>query len=337
MPTNVLILGAGASAHYAFPVSREIWNRICVSKADLGDPRLTELALPPSAFKSFAERLAYSGVLSVDAFAEYLMDDRDDLYMAKGLIAYTLGLFEVRGTLPGRDRNWYRTLANALIGLELDTFPCRDIAIITFNYERSLERYLFDCLLGRFTRKHGLDELIAAFKRLPIIHIYGQMGALPEFEERGDPMRPYEQILNADQLALAISGMHLLSEIKRDATVGHRDAARHCLRKAFGNVTFLGFAYDPENLKALDLANTHGGKNVYGTTVGFGPNDPTEKLNTRMQRDFGVQWHPYATDMDVFAVLESFPDRTLGPEIGSESAPSAPEGYEEVVLEPDAL
>lgn len=319
MATNVLVLGAGASRHYDFPVSREIWDKICHTKADLNHAQLRELGLEPSAFDSFAERLALSGVLSVDQFAEYIVDDPDDLQMAKGLIAYSLGIYEGRGTLQApRPRHWYRTLGEALIGFDLESFPRRDIAIITFNYDRSLERYLFDCLLGRFVKKHSLEELKEAFSRLPIIHIYGQMGALPEFEVRGEPMRPFERIQNQAQLQPAIAGMHLLPEIKRDARLGNRDAARKCLHEATGNVTFFGFAYDVENLKALDLANTHGGKQVYGTTLGFGSNDPIEKLQRRMQREFRVGWNPCPTDMDVFAVLEAHTDRTLGPEIGTE-------------------
>lgn len=332
--TNVLILGAGASRHYDFPVSREIWEKICVSKSDLNPAILTMLGFEPVAFDSFAERLAYSGVTSVDLFAEYLMDDPDDLKMAKGLIAYSLGLYEVRSALVNiKARNWYRSLVNILIGLRLDDFPRRDVAVITFNYERSFERYLLDCLIGRFIKRHDIEEIKAAFLRLPIIHIYGQMGTLEEFATPGEPMRPYERISYAPQLSLAVSGMHLLPEIKRDRRLGARTAARDCLRQATGNVTFLGFAYDEENLKALDLANTHTGKQVYGTTLGFGPNDPIVKLNNRMQRDFGVQWHPYAPDMDVFAVMEAFPDSILGPQIGT--PPNPPE--DETILEPDAV
>jgi hypothetical protein len=41
--------------------------------------QIAELGLHPAAFKNFCERLAYSGVMSVDAFAEYLMDDPDEI------------------------------------------------------------------------------------------------------------------------------------------------------------------------------------------------------------------------------------------------------------------
>ncbi len=334
MAKHVLVLGAGASRHYDFPVSREIWDKICLSKSDLGDPQISDLGFHPAKFKTFADRLAYSGVMSVDAFAEYLMDDPDTLYMAKGLIAFSLGIYEGRTNMWGRARDWCRTLANLLIGSELETFPRRDIAIITFNYERSLERYLLDSLIGRFTHRHGLEEIVKTFKRLPIIHIYGQLGSLPELEVRGEPMRPFERIITREQMDTAVKGMHLLPEIKRDSTIGNREAARRCLREATGHVSFLGFAYDPENLRALDLANTHGDKEVFGTTLGFGPNDPIARLNNRMQRDFAVQWHPYAPDMDVFAVVESFPDQTLGPEVGSE--PAVPPD-DETMLEPDVV
>lgn len=332
MASNVLILGAGASRHHDFPVSREIWTRICLNRTDLSDGALRGVGLDPDAFENFAERLAQSGVLSVDAFAEYVIDDPDDLYMAKGLIAYTLGIYEIRASLRGRDRDWYRTLANILIGLDLDSFPRRDIAIITFNYERSLERYLLDCLQGRFIKKHSLEEIVAAFRRMPIIHIYGQMGALPDFQIPRAPVCPYDRISNPTQLRQAVSGMHLLPEIKRDDRVGNRDAARMFIKDATGSVTFLGFAYDPENLRALDLANTCGGKPVSGTTFGFGPDAPIDSLNRRMHEITAGHWSPFRPDRDVFAALEAHPDRILGVDRGA-----GPPAIETTSIEPDVV
>jgi hypothetical protein len=330
MPENVLILGAGASRYHDFPVSREIWDKICINKSDLGTQQLEGLGFDPAAFADFSERLRLSHVTSVDLFAEYVIDDADDLYMAKGLIAYCLAIFEGPGTLAhSRPRNWYRTLSDALIGLRLDEFPRHDLAIITFNYDRSFERYLFDCLRGRFGKRHSVDEITAAFRRLPIIHIYGQLGALPELAEPGESVRPYERILTREQLDLAVAGMHLLPEIKRDPKLGNREAARKLLRSATGNVTFLGFAYDPENLLALDLANTHTGKQFYGTVLGIAAGSQMTRLNERIQ-GFGVGWHALQLPWEVFDAVDSMPDTILGPQRNSARA------AEPQSVEPDA-
>jgi hypothetical protein len=148
--TNVLILGAGASKHYDFPLAAEIVHRVHTN-VDSMVPRLRHLEVDPAAYDRVVERLLTSGCTSIDQFAEYLINP-GDIVAAKALLAYHIAYFEVRGTLSQKwaSGSWYELLANRLIGQKIDTFPERDIAVITFNYDRSLEQYLLDCLTSRF-------------------------------------------------------------------------------------------------------------------------------------------------------------------------------------------
>ncbi len=311
MTNNVLILGAGASKHYDFPLAYEIVRHFR-RNTDSMQSRAPQFGIEPADYDRVVARLLSSGCTSVDQFADYL-DDAADVFIAKALIAYHLGIHEVRPALSQKwaGGHWYELLANHLIGPRLDTFPQRDIAIITFNYERSLEQYLLDCLTSRFQQRHSEADIRAAFLRLPIIHIYGRMGQLPGFAKPGEPERAYEQIGDRKQMEAAIAGMHILRELRDDSGRGERDAARQHLRDAKGTVTFLGFAYAHENLEALDLTNTCIAKRaIYGTIFEMGEDERHKELIARLRRFNVALNEPWR--FDVYNAILTRPLTILG-------------------------
>jgi hypothetical protein len=271
------------------------------------------LGIETAIYDRVVARLKTSGCTSIDQFAEYL-DDKDDIFVAKAMVAFHLATFETRGALSSNrlSGHWYELLANRLIGLKLDSFPLHDIVVITFNYERSLEQYLLDCLTSRFRQRHSESEIRTALLRLPIIHIYGRLGLLPGFGTPKEPQRAYERIENRDQLLAAVEGMHMLREIRDDPALGDREAARKCLLGATGNVIFLGFAYAQENLEALDLARTRAVKPVYGTAkdIGHDENDRNAELKSRLA-NFGVTLNEIWR-CDVYTALLTHPRTILG-------------------------
>jgi hypothetical protein len=308
--TNVLILGAGASNHYAFPLAAGIVTRVRDNVDSIASLPET-FGIKPATYERVVARLLKSGCTSIDQFAEYL-DDAADIITAKALIAFHIGIFEVGGSLRSEwaGGHWYRLLTNHLIGTKLDSFPQRDIAVITFNYERSLEQYLLDCLTARFEERHSEADIRTALLRLPIIHIYGRMGHLPGFARSGEPERAYERIETRPQMDAAVAGMHLLRELRDDPGRGDRDAARERLRSATGKVIFLGFAYAQENLEALALAETCAGKAVYGTIKDIGADERYAELIIRL-KGFGVELsEPWR--FDVYTALLTRPLTILG-------------------------
>jgi hypothetical protein len=271
----------------------------------------TALGIEPDIYQRVVVRLLSSGCTSIDQFADYL-DHSADIFLAKALVAYHLAIFEVRSALYSKriGGHWYELLANHLIGRKLNTFPERDIAVITFNYERSLEQYLLDCLTSRFGERHTEAEIRVALSRLPIIHIYGRMGFLPGFATTKESQRAYEQIHNRDQLLAAVEGMHMLREIRDNPKLGDRRAARECLLAAAGKIIFLGFAYAQENLEALDLLQTRGLKAGYGTIKDIGEDERHTELKRRLL-NFGIElaesWR-----CDVYNALLQHPLTILG-------------------------
>jgi hypothetical protein len=310
--TNILILGAGASSHYDFPLAYDIVKYYRDGTASIL-PHLDALRLDRTRFDRFIPRLLSSGCTSIDQFADYL-NDPDDIFMAKALLAYHIAFREQRTVLPQKWKGgpWYELLANHLIGRALDDFPLRDIAIVTFNYDRSLEQYLLDCLTSRFRGPRTQEQIEDAFRRLDIVHIYGHLGHLPGFApKKGDPEREYQQIVNREQLELAISGMHLLPELRDNVGLGDRQAARECIHAASASISFLGFAYAQENLEALALLSNRTRKTLNGTILGISEGEPYAELDARLNALCGAAFNS-AWRCDVFDAFRLHPTTILG-------------------------
>jgi hypothetical protein len=144
---NVLVLGAGASKTYKFPLARRLVQTACEFNWTGEYQQLERCGLDAASCVAFVTRLRRSGTTSIDQYLEYEVDG-DVVLLGKKIIAFLLAQHESVSALthPGREGHWYELLTNCLIGRTLDTFPERDIAIVTFNYERSLDYYLWDCL-----------------------------------------------------------------------------------------------------------------------------------------------------------------------------------------------
>lgn len=160
---TVLVLGAGASAPFGFPTGQALKDRIC--SMTLGQAKsvklLRTLGFEGNIITDFMVALRESGRPSVDAFLEYRGDFVD---IGKAAIACELLPFEKTGRLFGdwikkranpdnKEGNWYDYLFEVFAdGVSFDTFDRNKLSIITFNYDRSIEHYLFTCLKTHITR-----------------------------------------------------------------------------------------------------------------------------------------------------------------------------------------
>jgi hypothetical protein len=147
---TVLILGAGASYPYGFPTAKQLKASICEAFAN-PDTTACRLLGDNSDFNrdaifGFREAFYRSGLPSVDAFLE---KRADLLPIGKLAIAYGLIPFEDENMLyqltPGRGGHWYEYLSEKL-NTSFEDFGANSLSIITFNYDRSLEHYLFTAL-----------------------------------------------------------------------------------------------------------------------------------------------------------------------------------------------
>lgn len=250
-----MVLGAGASNPYGFPCGREFKNRIVrlLDKVeDLPDSELTE---------EFIDRFRTSGESSPDRFLE---DPRHHKYLAVGklCIARVLAAREIDENLwaPNVSVCWYEEFVNSILvdnerdlGIESDEiYFDPGWTIVTFNYDRSLEHYLWRRVKSKFGELS--DRSTRCWQSRPeIIHVHGLLGAYrPYTLITGDAGRSYAPASGEDAetiAAYAASEIQIIHESDSNSQEFRR--ARDAIYSA-SSVTFLGFGYDQRNLSKLD-------------------------------------------------------------------------------------
>lgn len=239
---TVLVVGAGASKPYGFPLGTELRDRVLeAATAPLSAFQVLRTGTKPDELLRFAEVLARSGFSSVDAFLE---EQPAWISAGKAVMALCLLQAEFKARphiLPPHQPadHWYQSLWACLKAPSWAAFRQQPFHIVTFNYDRSLEHYLAQVLSTSYSV--SLPEVVAA---LPISHVHGMLGS---YEDSRFGARIDEEMLKA-----ASSGISVVHE--REAAHSAFSQARRRL-KASRRVLFLGFGYLPANMRKLGFAD----------------------------------------------------------------------------------
>jgi hypothetical protein len=189
---TVLVLGAGASKPYGYPLGRELVNTIVKNVLNFDSDLSKELDhVPRVIWRRFGEALKASASPSIDAFLESRPDFID---IGRYAIAFELLRCEKPEIFYEKD-DWYHYLYDKMRDPNrFESFGESKISIITFNYDRSLEFFLYTALKHSFQENFG--ELVQNFRKIPIIHVHGQLGQSPTFEgffPYGTPIQPSDR------------------------------------------------------------------------------------------------------------------------------------------------
>lgn len=248
---TVLILGAGASIPFGYPSGKRLLETIVeqsgYASSDL-QGCLRDMGYTSPQIVEFGQTLRYSGRASVDAFLEYRPDF---MPIGKAAMADVLIRCETERRLwedPKEDPeegNWYGHLFNLMTG-NFEDFGENKLTVITYNYDRSLEHFLFVSLSKSYRKKD--DQVAAQMAQVPIMHVHGILGALPWQEGRvkrayGPDASPEEKMESAKMIRI----VHEEADEKHafaDAWKALQDAQR---------IYFLGFGYNEANLQRLQL------------------------------------------------------------------------------------
>ena len=209
---------------------------------------------------------------SIDAFVQ---DREDFIEIGKATIAASLIPYEHKSDLMKRDfemhmdlqgKRWYEYLLN-LLGTRAE-FQKNNLSIITFNYDRSLEFFLFNAIKPRF---HLNDQGAAEFiESIPIMHIYGQLGK-PNFVEANG--RDYDSQVTAESLDKSIKEIYLIHENQDEARIfAEADEAYTMIQNAH-LLIFMGFGYHEKNIERLRLREYYKGEAIIGTFYGRAPGE----------------------------------------------------------------
>jgi hypothetical protein len=273
MDPTVLVLGAGASKPYGYPSGRGLYFTILNNLNFIIDPdfqsRLKNLGVTSAQIDGFRKGLAYADSPSVDAFIEYR-----SAFLEIGKLAMALCLLpcedEARlfnlGWKEDIPSSWYMYLMDKLVAVDLGEFKHNKLSIVTFNYDRSLEHYLFTALMHHYGRTDR--ECAEALSSIPILQVYGSLGPLPCQE--GEAPRPYQFTNSLQDVGSAAKQIIVMSEKQEGTPIFFR--ANELIRDA-KKVFFLGFGYHNTNLRRLKLGQFASKNNMFGTSFGLGQAD----------------------------------------------------------------
>ncbi len=297
---TVFILGAGASVPYGFPTGRQLVQRIIAGL----DPeeKLHNLLTPhPCAFKAedlvrFRSELRLSRRSSVDRFLE---DRPEFMAIGKAAIAVELLPIEVDECLlrASEVEDWYTYLFDMMMREDFDR---NDLGVITFNFDRSFERALFQTLKSAYNLNDV--DCSALCHKVPVIHFHGDLGEPSWYVDSSGPRRgardyacevhiPDRNVIKycAERIRLGVEGPG--DDIVEDA--------RAMLLRA-ECVCFIGFGYDPRSLERLQVADIMRGKVIRGTALGLssGERGPVERKFDKIHL-YDANAHKFLRDTDV--------------------------------------
>lgn len=282
-PKTTLVLGAGASLPYGFPSGAELISRILDNLADKASELRISLArcdVNQEYIHRFRTQLLASDCKSIDSF---IYKDKDRTELGKLCIAHMLmkaerdsiadsedKLLTARVELKNKSKeakadHWYAILKQALEVDSPDKLKENKLTVVTFNYDRSLEYYLFRALCADYGEIHE-KEVIAALKAIEFIHVYGQLGTMPWAEDAN--------VFEYGTLTLHPPDLRRVSKritVMNEAVAQNNFERAHAALASADKIVFLGFGFHEANLQGLKTKSILNSKVVTGTRMGISP------------------------------------------------------------------
>jgi hypothetical protein len=271
--STILILGAGASKPYGFPLGQELKNQIIRITKSPGPFRaqLMEAGFSEQDILEYNTDLVRSIHPTIDAFLEDRPSRRE--IGAFSIAQVLMPLEDEQNLFPHKD--WYPILFKEL-DFRRPQLPPAIIGIISLNYERSLEHFLHETI----TRTFEGESREAAKKKLagiPIVHVHGVLGIYPAV--------PYVAQRTVENLKEGAKGIRMIHDDIDDAEEFKR--AKELVSSA-STILFLGFGYDKRTLRRLGVLEGGESSQIYGTARGLQPDriaETKELFNDRITLD----------------------------------------------------
>jgi hypothetical protein len=212
----------------------------------------------------FAKVFKYSGTASIDTFLSHRSDYAE---IGKKAIASTILDYEKNSALDKWD--WYGLLWSKIknyIEFQGDRLILKPIPlhIVTFNYDRSLEYFLWKAIQNTFRTSE--DQAFNLMSEINIIHFYGSLGPL-----NGQDAIPYGSN-NSNDAAKYINVIpYERSSQNAQKLNPDQEKALDLIHKTADVLVYMGFGFDEQNCKLLKLACLNETITIHGTTLGLTP------------------------------------------------------------------
>jgi len=296
---TVLVMGAGASKAFNFPTGRELVMQICKVLKEPGCSEESEIfhkvtgRFQPGMVDNFADFLRKADPPSVDTWLEH---NPHFIGVGKVAIAIVLLRYEHDSNLRP-ENNWYRLLLQKL-NSPFEEFQNNRLSIVTFNYDRSLEKYLFEAF--KYTHAmQGEERCREKLNQLQILHVYGSLGRLewqPNVAEHLLPLVRYGVAFDQEDTVLsAADSIEIVpetsSELREGSNVVRKsipymfNEARKLIARADA-LYFLGFGYHETNMIRLGIDTLRKPTKIMGTAyrLDYQRIREVEQLNIRNLR-----------------------------------------------------
>jgi SIR2-like domain len=253
-PPTVLVLGAGASQPYGYPLGSGLRNILCSEDSDFIS--LVEKAgHARGQVMHFMTEFGNSNLASVDVFLERRPTLAE---LGRTMIAAALLRCE-NGRLQG---DWYSYLWQLLAqeAPTIDSFRRNNLRVITFNYDTSIERFLINSMRASYDVQ--LDEAKKVIDgTVQVIHVHGQI----PYKLSGSVVSPnLATPENVRDFAGKIITLHQGEDNSREFSM-----ARYWLGQT-KRVLFLGFSYQADNVRRLAARDwLRNGVVMRGSTFGM--------------------------------------------------------------------
>ncbi len=291
---TVFVLGAGASCPYGYPSGLQLRKEICLNLKSEYLNYINSSQLNIGAKEDQRENSKYfiktfndSTTKSIDLF---LARNPHLAETGKNIIAYKIFDAEIKSNFRERskypEQDWYFYLFDKLTDGVIDLKKLQKItanskvSFITFNYDRSLEQFLYESFQNSFTNVPSHD-IVAIINDIEIIHMYGCIAPLDwQDGEKGIAYKPSitESLLNSYS-----SNIKTIYEQDNDSEL---EDVEELLTDA-DQIFYLGFGYAEENMDILKVPETiNSSVPIYGTAFGLSKKeilDIREKIARRLK------------------------------------------------------
>lgn len=268
----VFVLGAGTSAPFGYPTANELTRKICYDLQPLHIAKLLttendERVDVEQAIICLRQNFERSGKQSIDLF---LKDSPEYKDLGKQIIASILLPKENEDRLFDRrnEDNWYLSFWN-MIDHSFENIDKHNFYFITFNYDRSLEHFLFTALYNSHSGKISTDKCAEKINSIEIIHAYGCLAPLSWQDSSGGARDYTPKTVSRNDLERSVNNLFLLGEERKNPQQSAKlDKIKEIMAKA-KFIYFVGFSFDEENLNILgdDFKNADC---IWGTSFGLG-------------------------------------------------------------------
>jgi|SRR5579859_2327173 len=261
---SVIVLGAGASKPYGFPLGHELREALKHQVMPHSN-KLIACGLKLDDLKAFNHVLTYGTFDSVDELLETKEEFREVGGFAIALTMFPLENFDK--IFPAND--WYLKFFNLLKFKSGDDASW--LTIVTFNYDRSLEHFLAHSIEMQ-CHPSAIDSARRKLNSIKIIHPHGSLGDYPKVPYGLQDAATIEQIPES-QLKDAAERIKLVHE--NVAHTPEYQEAQLAIGQA-ARVFFIGFGYEQRSLERLFSQSDYTSW-IAGTTLNL-PSNHEEKV-----------------------------------------------------------